>query len=434
MRKSLTISIAARRRAVRAGDARPRRARATSRIRASCWAGNAVRLLRNGAETFPAWLAAIEAARVAHLAGDVHLQRRRHRPAVRGRADRARPGAASRCGCSTTSSAAATRPAEFFERMRAHGVHVIAYHRYRFWRPRFWALLRRNHRKTLVCDGRIAFAGGLNIANDGSALADGGGDWHDAVIQVEGPGGRGHRGDLPAHLEPAREEVGAPGSGARSRAPAAGRRRRRWSVISNSELRERFAIRRAALHAIRESTRRVYLANPYFVPDRGVLRALQRAGRARRRRPPAAADGERLDRARPGGAGRVRAAAGGGRAHLAEPRRRPHQGAGGRRRVRVDRQLQLRPPLARLQPGDGRQRRSTRATSKDAIAMLDVGHRRQRGADARRLRPAAAARAPARTASPTRSASGSRERASSDRVSRRESGEIGDGVGDLAER
>ena len=48
-------------------------------------------------------------------------------------------------------------------------------------------------------------------------------------------------------------------------------------VISNSELRDRFAIRRAALHAIRESARRVFLANPYFVPDRGVLRALQRA-------------------------------------------------------------------------------------------------------------------------------------------------------------
>jgi cardiolipin synthase len=36
-------------------------------------------------------------------------------------------------------------------------------------------------------------------------------------------------------------------------------------------------IRRAALHALRESQRRVLLANPYFVPDRGVLRALQRA-------------------------------------------------------------------------------------------------------------------------------------------------------------
>ncbi|HMF39640.1 MAG TPA: phospholipase D-like domain-containing protein, partial [Polyangia bacterium] len=49
------------------------------------------------------------------------------------------------------------------------------------------------------------------------------------------------------------------------------------AVVANSELRDRFVIRRAALHAIRESTRRIALANPYFVPDRGVLRALQGA-------------------------------------------------------------------------------------------------------------------------------------------------------------
>src|SRR5262249_51442651 len=51
----------------------------------------------------------------------------------------------------------------------------------------------------------------------------------------------------------------------------------RLVVVSNTELRERFAIRRAALHAIRESTRRVWLANPYFVPHPGSIRALGRA-------------------------------------------------------------------------------------------------------------------------------------------------------------
>jgi cardiolipin synthase len=51
------------------------------------------------------------------------------------------------------------------------------------------------------------------------------------------------------------------------------------AVISNGELRDRFAIRRAALHAIRESRARVLVANPYFVPDKGVLRALASAAR-----------------------------------------------------------------------------------------------------------------------------------------------------------
>ena len=238
--------------------------------------GHAVRLLRNGVETFPAWLEAIEAAR-SRISLEMYIFSddaigRKFADAL---SHAARRGVEVRLlydfvGCRDT-------PAEFFDRMRAHGVHVIAYHRYRFWRPRFWALLRRNHRKTLVCDGRIAFAGGLNIANDWVSLADGGGDWHDAVFQVEGPAVAtietiflrtwNRRAKKWARLDPARL------------APPAAAGDTALVVISNSEMRDRFVIRRAALHAVRESARRVYLANPYFVPDRGVLHALQRAAR-----------------------------------------------------------------------------------------------------------------------------------------------------------
>ena len=236
--------------------------------------GHAVKLLRNGVETFPAWLAAIESARVRislemYIFSDDVIGRRFADALIAA----ARRGVEVRLlydfvGCRDT-------PGEFFDRMRAHGVHVIVYHRYRFWRPRFWALLRRNHRKTLVCDGRIAFSGGLNIDNEWVSLDDGGGDWHDAAIQVEGPAVAAieaiflrtwnRRAKKWARLDPAR--LPAP--------PTAGDTP--LVVISNSEMRERFTIRRAALHAIRESTRRVFLANPYFVPDRGVLRALQNA-------------------------------------------------------------------------------------------------------------------------------------------------------------
>src|SRR4051794_27249219 len=148
--------------------------------------GNAVHLLRNGAETFPAWLEAIESAR-ERVSLEMYIF---HDDAIGQKFSAALIGAAGRgvqvrvlydfVGCRDT-------PASFFQRMREGGVHTIAYHKYRFWRPRFWTLVRRNHRKTLVCDGRIAFTGGLNIANDWVCLADGGGDWHDAVIQVEGP-------------------------------------------------------------------------------------------------------------------------------------------------------------------------------------------------------------------------------------------------------
>jgi cardiolipin synthase len=51
------------------------------------------------------------------------------------------------------------------------------------------------------------------------------------------------------------------------------------AVIANREVVDRFAIRRAALHAIRTSLSRVYLASPYFVPDPGFVRSLTHAAR-----------------------------------------------------------------------------------------------------------------------------------------------------------
>jgi cardiolipin synthase len=237
-------------------------------------AGNRVTLLRNGFETFPAWLAAIDAARERvslemYIFADDGIGRR-FAEALMAAAAR---GVTVRLlydfvGCRDT-------PASFFQQLRAGGVHTIAYHKYRFWRPRFWGLIRRNHRKTLVCDGIVAFTGGVNIADEWVAAVDGGGDWHDAVVRVEGPAVAilesvflrtwNRRARKRARLDPAKVVRPAPAG------------ETRLTVISNKELLDRFAIRRAALYAIRESRAAVYLANPYFVPDRGILRALQEA-------------------------------------------------------------------------------------------------------------------------------------------------------------
>jgi cardiolipin synthase len=236
--------------------------------------GNRVALLRDGRETFPAWLAAIDAAR-ERVSLEMYIFRddsigRRFAEALMAAAAR---GVTVRLlydfvGCRDT-------PAAFFQQLRAGGVHTIAYHKYRFWRPRFWGLIRRNHRKTLVCDGTVAFTGGVNIADEWVAHEDGGGGWHDATVRVEGPAVAvlegvflrtwNRRARKRARLAP--EKLVRP-------APAGDTR---LEVISNKELLDRFAIRRAALYAIRESRATVFLANPYFVPDRGVLRAMQEA-------------------------------------------------------------------------------------------------------------------------------------------------------------
>lgn len=237
-------------------------------------AGNAVKVLNGGAEVFPAMLAAIESAR-ARISLEMYifsddLIGQRFADALRAAVRR---GVHVNLlydfvGCRET-------PAAFFQALRAGGVHTVAYHRYRFWRPRFWQLLRRNHRKTLVVDGRVAITGGVNISDEWMAKADGGGGWSDAAIQVQGPAVAtleaiflrtwNRRARKRARVDPA----------TLPRPATAGDTR--LAVIWNREIRDRFVIRRAALHAIGESRERVYVANPYFVPDRGVINALVRA-------------------------------------------------------------------------------------------------------------------------------------------------------------
>jgi cardiolipin synthase A/B len=237
-------------------------------------AGNAVRLLRHGRETFPAWLEAIEGARQRislemYIFSDDTIGRRFAAALVAS----ARRGVQVRVlydfvGCRDT-------PAAFFQALRDGGVHTIAYHRIRFWRPRFWTAWRRNHRKTLVCDGAVAFTGGLNISDEWLDASEGGGGWHDATIRIEGPAVAAIEAPFLATWNSrARKSARMAPEGWGKLAPAG---ETRLAVITNGELRERFAIRRAGLHAARDAVKRVILANPYFVPDKGILRGLMSA-------------------------------------------------------------------------------------------------------------------------------------------------------------
>ncbi len=233
--------------------------------------GNQVRLLCNGSEAFPAWLAAIDAAKhrislEMYIFNDDLIGRRFADALSRA----ARRGVVVRVlydsvGCRHNSAA-------FFQGMRHAGVLVLPYHPYRFWRPHFWTLIRRNHRKTLICDGTVAFTGGINISDRWTGPKEGGWGWRDAAVEVHGPAVPAieavflrtwnWRARRRMRLKIRRlEKVSPSGSTA-------------LAVISNREVLDRFAIRRAALHAIRLSAQRIYLVSPYFLPDPGFIRAL----------------------------------------------------------------------------------------------------------------------------------------------------------------
>jgi cardiolipin synthase len=159
--------------------------------------------------------------------------------------------------------------------MRQAGVYTLAYHPYRFWRPRFWTLVRRNHRKTLVCDGQVAFVGGINVADDWLPASEGGGDWHDVAVEVKGPAVqlielaflRTWNWRTKRRLRLKHRRLHRPGPAGEVA----------LAVIANGEIVDRFAIRRSALHAIRASLERVYLVSPYFMPDVGFMNGLARA-------------------------------------------------------------------------------------------------------------------------------------------------------------
>ena len=236
--------------------------------------GNAVRLLRNGAQAFPAWLDAIDGAgtRVSmemYIFDDDRIGRR----FADALCCAARRGVSVRLlydfiGCRHASP-------EFFANMRRAGVYTVAYHPYRLWRPRFWTLIRRNHRKTLVCDGQVAFVGGINVGDAWLPATDGGFGWHDVAVEVRGPAVQAvEQTFLRTWNWRAKRRFRFKRSRVHRPAPAGDVA---LAVIGNRELVDRFSIRRAALHAIRASRERAYLVSPYFMPDVAFINGLARA-------------------------------------------------------------------------------------------------------------------------------------------------------------
>jgi len=148
--------------------------------------GNAVRLLCDAGENYPAWLEAIAAAR-SHVHFETYIV---HDDAVgerfaRAFVDKARSGVAVRLvydwmgGLGNTSH-------RFWRRLREAGVEVRCYNPPRLDEPLGW--LSRDHRKCLVVDGEVAFVTGLCVGqawegDPGRRLAP----WRDTGVELRGP-------------------------------------------------------------------------------------------------------------------------------------------------------------------------------------------------------------------------------------------------------
>lgn len=172
----------------------------------------------------------------------------------------------------------ATRSA-FWEEMRRRGIAVRLFHPlWAHWRHRS----NRDHRKILVVDRRVAFLGGMNVADEyGSSWrssGEGASDetWRDTHARLEGSVARElaavfqegwtRAGGSPFDLGP---EPEAPGDVAGARALVVDTRAGRGQ-------REKASVLAAVVGGARE---RVLITNAYFAPGRGTVGPLGDAAR-----------------------------------------------------------------------------------------------------------------------------------------------------------
>ena len=130
----------------------------------------------------------------------------------------------------------------------------------------------RNHRKTLVVDGRTAFFGGLNVGDE--YVGDGGRPWHDLHARLEGPAVRdlqrifaedwnfAHGGELegPRYFP----DVEPRGSAA-------------VQIIAGGPDTQPNPIQKAFFGAVTRARRQIKIASPYLVPDAATVEALKSA-------------------------------------------------------------------------------------------------------------------------------------------------------------
>jgi cardiolipin synthase len=146
--------------------------------------GNVVTDLQNGVEIFPAMLAAVRAARsTISFETYIYWSGAIGREMADALADRARAGVSVSVIIDWAGSI--KMDAALLDEMLGAGVRVERY------RPLRWYHLgrmnNRTHRKLLIVDGRIAFTGGVGIADHWQGNAEDPDHWRESHFRVEGP-------------------------------------------------------------------------------------------------------------------------------------------------------------------------------------------------------------------------------------------------------
>jgi len=130
----------------------------------------------------------------------------------------------------------------------------------------------RTHRKIVICDGRIGFTGGINVADEQSEAVHGARAWRDTHLELEGsPVG----GLQLAFLEDWHFATGSAPYASEYFPTADARRAGPWvQILASGPDENSYAIEKFCFAAISGAEKRVLVTTPYFVPTEPLLLAL----------------------------------------------------------------------------------------------------------------------------------------------------------------
>jgi cardiolipin synthase A/B len=163
-------------------------------------------------------------------------------------------------------------PGSFVEPLRAAGVEVTPFHS-RKGRGNRFQLNFRNHRKTVVVDGRVAWIGGHNVGVEYLGKDPVIGSWHDVHVRIEGPAVVGAQLAFVEDWRWATDRI--PDGLSWKPADPAGRAESLIMASGPADPLETTLL--MFMHAINSAKERIWIASPYFVPDDAVVQALQLA-------------------------------------------------------------------------------------------------------------------------------------------------------------
>lgn len=235
--------------------------------------GNRIDILENGVEIFPSMLAAIRAAReTINLEFYIYWDGEISRTFAELLAEKSRAGVDVKVILDAVGSAPMS--AEMIDFMRANGVDLEWYH------PIRWYTLsrvnHRTHRKLLIVDGKVGFAGGVGIADEWMGDAEDSDHWRETMVRVEGPAVIQMQFAFMDNWVKSRGEI-LTGLSYYPECKRAGENLAQ--VIKSSPSEGVSSVKLLYTISIVSAKQSILINNAYFIPDRDTIRALEGAVR-----------------------------------------------------------------------------------------------------------------------------------------------------------